>query len=230
MRSGALVACCLVITACDLHRDLESMRFACGLGEPCTDASVPDVSDAGAADAAVADAAMPPPPPPCELTFSPCGGELSGRYRYRSACTPYAFSTFFACNGTGESQSITVTGTVAFTPSDLNAVCSVSYDEKILIPDGCASRAGGCAAVSAYLGAADFGATSCEQVGGGCECHTAGSEGCVDSGGYSTSTTSFTTQASSKTYDYCAQGQSLIYGSSRADNYGHRFVFVLERF
>jgi hypothetical protein len=156
--------------------------------------------------------------------FSPCGGELAGRWRLRASCIGSSYNDP-ACKGYASNQSVSGVAIFDFGSEgtiEYEGAASFTYD--ISVSDGCAQAiahkdaAGYCKLVQ---DSDDDDPTvptsiSCDASTGPCQCHVAqgpiasGADGAYTASG---STVTMEQGGNLDTLSYCVKGDTLTLGS-----------------
>lgn len=214
--------------------------FAIGCGAAMQpgggDASAPppgsDASPAGSDGAPPPgnDAATPPPsdapaPPPGDdasvpegtvhvasscPTFTPCGGDPAGSWRYASVCVAPPLDALRAmCPGLDVSGTGTVRGAVTFAGGTVTRNVAGQIDLVLTIPASCAVV--GCGVIGSALRSAGYPDATCTAASaGGCRCTATQRAGTAGSAGYAVAGNTITT-TNGGTYDFCVHDGVLTY-------------------
>jgi hypothetical protein len=162
----------------------------------------------------------------CPAINPRCGGDLVGRWFYTAACVDSSILSQLnqACAGLGGTISLSnVTGTtrgvVTFTNSTVSRDITTTLNATVNIPAQCAIV--GCATVQTQL-AQLYDSVSCTQAGnGGCDCSIQDTSIIRDSGTYTAAQgiITVTSGGTTRTYDYCRTGTSLVYRETTTPAY-----------
>lgn len=171
-------------------------------------------------------------PVACNPSFSApdaCGGDPTGTWTYRVACTDQeVFGAFRqVCPNVAFSNQIVSTGGAVTLRANGTFTRDVSTDVTAdsVWPAICANAVGGCAGLQATIGMSGNTTASCTAAAGGCNCALTTTIGTFDNGDYSVNGGVIT--AAGHDYYFCADRGVLDYRGTPDNTSDGVFTFVM---
>lgn len=138
--------------------------------------------------------------------FEPCGGDVGGRWEYRSVCVAEDFAELTeACPGATVEASGTARGAVEFALGFVGRDVTTHVETTIHVPAECAIA--GCDTIETAIG---MGATCAPAAGGTCDCTIIDDSRFADTDGYTIAGNQIVLENGTR-YDYCVEGGTLRY-------------------